>query len=359
MNGDVNGDGAIDLSDAVYTLTHLFQGGPEPVMFCFAVGPKTPECADVNGDVNGDGSIDLSDAVYSLAFSFQGGAGPLPPCPDAGGPEVCDDIFDNDGDTFTDCDDPDCAAAPNCLELGCGELDCCGNGVDDDEDGATDCSDVECFSTEPLCQSTCIEDFTDAVLDCGWVEADDFGDGGQADSVVLSGGVATFVKTGMPADFTHAIGMSSGGIDNRIPAPWSAEVTVVDVSDLPAGGGYLIFRFWKPAFPVHDWLTLSHLVGGVIQLSDAGGAILASFNATEITSLTLKFDVEVAMLTVSLAADGGAFGGGTSIGWLDTVEAPTPLGMYIASQDLFGVTAGPFSVRVDDLKLTAPTPPLE
>jgi hypothetical protein len=30
-NGDVNGDGAIDLSDAVYTLSWLFTGGPAPV----------------------------------------------------------------------------------------------------------------------------------------------------------------------------------------------------------------------------------------------------------------------------------------------------------------------------------------
>lgn len=31
QNGDVNGDGTIDISDAVYTLTFLFNGGPPPV----------------------------------------------------------------------------------------------------------------------------------------------------------------------------------------------------------------------------------------------------------------------------------------------------------------------------------------
>ncbi|MBI4602374.1 MAG: hypothetical protein HY721_10490 [Planctomycetes bacterium] len=31
QNGDTNGDGAIDVSDAVYLLLHLFKGGPEPV----------------------------------------------------------------------------------------------------------------------------------------------------------------------------------------------------------------------------------------------------------------------------------------------------------------------------------------
>jgi len=36
-NGDVNGDGLLDLSDAVYLLTHIFRSGPEPV--AIAQGP--------------------------------------------------------------------------------------------------------------------------------------------------------------------------------------------------------------------------------------------------------------------------------------------------------------------------------
>ena len=31
-NGDVNGDNTIDLSDAIYLLAHLFQGGPAPAL---------------------------------------------------------------------------------------------------------------------------------------------------------------------------------------------------------------------------------------------------------------------------------------------------------------------------------------
>lgn len=31
VSGDVNGDGQLDISDAVYTLSHLFNGGPAPV----------------------------------------------------------------------------------------------------------------------------------------------------------------------------------------------------------------------------------------------------------------------------------------------------------------------------------------
>src|SRR5512139_215309 len=30
-NGDVNGDGTLNITDAVYLLQHLFQGGPAPV----------------------------------------------------------------------------------------------------------------------------------------------------------------------------------------------------------------------------------------------------------------------------------------------------------------------------------------
>jgi len=33
LNGDVNGDQILDMSDAVYLLIHLFNGGPEPVAF--------------------------------------------------------------------------------------------------------------------------------------------------------------------------------------------------------------------------------------------------------------------------------------------------------------------------------------
>ena len=43
-------------------------------------GQQAP-CAARNGDSNGDGSLDLSDAVYLLAFLFQGGPGVAPLCP--------------------------------------------------------------------------------------------------------------------------------------------------------------------------------------------------------------------------------------------------------------------------------------
>jgi len=112
-NGDVNGDNGIDLSDAVYNLAFLFQGGPAPVLFCVDAGTGE-DCAKENGDVNGDDGIDLSDAVYSLAFSFQGGPAPVPQCPMNGDPEICTGGGDEDNDGATDCDDCDCTGHASC-----------------------------------------------------------------------------------------------------------------------------------------------------------------------------------------------------------------------------------------------------
>ena len=46
-NGDVNGDNSLDLSDAIYLLTFLFQGGPSPVD-CPAAGGGAGPALDVN-----------------------------------------------------------------------------------------------------------------------------------------------------------------------------------------------------------------------------------------------------------------------------------------------------------------------
>src|SRR5262245_21701457 len=64
-NGDVNADGFIDISDAVYLLSYKFQGGPEPKpLVC------EPDVAFHNGDVNGSGEIDISDPIYLLTWLF-------------------------------------------------------------------------------------------------------------------------------------------------------------------------------------------------------------------------------------------------------------------------------------------------
>lgn len=76
-NGDVNGDLERDVSDAIYSLSHLFLGGPAPVPLAYCAGlPPAVE----NGDTNGDGAFDLSDPIYLLGWLFCGGSAPQAAC---------------------------------------------------------------------------------------------------------------------------------------------------------------------------------------------------------------------------------------------------------------------------------------
>jgi hypothetical protein len=82
-NGDTNGDGLRDLSDAVYLLTALFLGGPLPVPIdCQIPVPCAADDVVVlqNGDVNADRERDVSDAVSLLVWLFLGGDEPAPIC---------------------------------------------------------------------------------------------------------------------------------------------------------------------------------------------------------------------------------------------------------------------------------------
>ena len=74
-NGDVNGSMAIDISDGIYLLNHLFLGGPEVMPLACE-----PNAVLHNGDVNGDGAIDVSDPIYLLRWLFVGGPEPKPGC---------------------------------------------------------------------------------------------------------------------------------------------------------------------------------------------------------------------------------------------------------------------------------------
>jgi formylglycine-generating enzyme required for sulfatase activity len=117
-NGDVNGDNGLDLSDAIYLLAFLFQGGLEPEPCPGGGGAGLGQggvTVSGNGDVNGDNGLDLSDAIYLLAFLFQGGPAPEP-CPDVI-ETACRDEVDDDGDGLTDCADDDCDADPFCQSV--------------------------------------------------------------------------------------------------------------------------------------------------------------------------------------------------------------------------------------------------
>jgi cysteine-rich repeat protein len=88
--------------------------------------------------------------------------------------EVCDNGVDDDGDTYVDCDDPECAELSECLPGD--EL--CGNGDDDDRDGLADCDDPDCeghasCAAPELCDNGLDEDL-DGFVDCD--DADCAGD---------------------------------------------------------------------------------------------------------------------------------------------------------------------------------------
>lgn len=80
VRGDSNSDGAVQISDAVFTLSELFTSG------------DSTTCRDA-ADANDDGSNDISDAIYLLQFLFS--SGPVPPLPFPGcGVDRTEDTLD-------------------------------------------------------------------------------------------------------------------------------------------------------------------------------------------------------------------------------------------------------------------------
>ncbi|MBD3218154.1 MAG: hypothetical protein GF310_07750 [candidate division Zixibacteria bacterium] len=65
ISGDTNGDGSLNVSDAVWLLNYVFDGGPEPLPVL------------MNGDTNCDSAVNVSDAVWLINYVFVGGP---PPC---------------------------------------------------------------------------------------------------------------------------------------------------------------------------------------------------------------------------------------------------------------------------------------
>ena len=90
---DANQDEAQDLSDAITILDMLFVSG-DPLL-----------CMDA-GDVNDDGSIDISDAIYGLGHLFSGTAPPPPaPFPDCGA-DPTDDAAGSPTNGDLGCEEP-------------------------------------------------------------------------------------------------------------------------------------------------------------------------------------------------------------------------------------------------------------
>jgi hypothetical protein len=63
LNGDADGSGTVDISDAVHIIAYIFSGGPAPV----PTGKGDTDCSN---------SIDISDAVFLISYIFSGGPAP-------------------------------------------------------------------------------------------------------------------------------------------------------------------------------------------------------------------------------------------------------------------------------------------
>jgi hypothetical protein len=79
LRGDANEDGKVDLSDAVYTLGHLF------------LGSAAPGCLDA-ADADDSGTLEITDAIYGLGYLFLGSPAPPEPFPGCNPDPTGDDL---------------------------------------------------------------------------------------------------------------------------------------------------------------------------------------------------------------------------------------------------------------------------
>lgn len=71
LRGDTNGDGTIDISDALKTLSYLFLGG------------ERPPCLDA-ADIFDSGRVEITSPIATLRFLFASGPPPANPFPNPG-----------------------------------------------------------------------------------------------------------------------------------------------------------------------------------------------------------------------------------------------------------------------------------
>ncbi|MEJ6795186.1 MAG: hypothetical protein QNK63_00605, partial [Flavobacteriales bacterium] len=126
----------------------------------------------------------------------------------------CADGIDNEGDGLIDCDDPDCASAPECVDCIAYECDCA-DGIDNDGDGQIDCNDSDCASASECVDCTLyecdcadgIDNEGDGLIDCD--------DPDCASNPSCSEGIGGTTFTGVISSDWH----TEGNWDNGFPGP--------------------------------------------------------------------------------------------------------------------------------------------
>ena len=69
--GDINGDGVIDVFDVIGLIDIAFSGAPDP---------QDPLCPKTRGDADNNSVTDVFDVIYLIATAFSGGPNPVNPC---------------------------------------------------------------------------------------------------------------------------------------------------------------------------------------------------------------------------------------------------------------------------------------
>ncbi len=135
----------------------------------------------------------------------------------------CADGIDNDGDGQIDCDDSNCASAPECVDCIAYECDCA-DGIDNDGDGQIDCNDSDCVSASECVDCTLyecdcadgIDNEGDGLIDCD--------DPDCASNPSCSGGTGGTIFTGVISSDWH----TEGNWDNGFPGPGNDATVQLD-----------------------------------------------------------------------------------------------------------------------------------
>ncbi len=159
-------DAGDDEYDSVVLVDRIRLVGDPAALYCG--DPEAGDCCEANGtpycdDIACCDIVCTIDPVCCLA-SWDGLCAELAAkfCDLCGAPtEICDNGIDDDGDGLVDCDDPDCAADPDCDTGGfCGDPnsgDCC------EDNGTPFCDDAECCGTVCATDPFCCESAWDSI----------------------------------------------------------------------------------------------------------------------------------------------------------------------------------------------------